>query len=43
MTIKLDSLSRIVIPKVIRKALGIESGDEIKLTLKDKMLIITKK
>lgn len=43
MIIKLDGHSRLVIPKLIRKALGIKPDGEIKLEFVDKKIIITKK
>lgn len=42
MIIKIDTAGRILIPKPIRKALGLESGTEIRIEIIDKKLIITK-
>ena len=40
--IKIDNLGRIVIPKTYRKALSIESHDELEITLSHKTISITK-
>lgn len=42
MIVELDINNRIVIPKLIREALGIENNGKVKLTLEDDKLIITK-
>lgn len=42
MIIKLKD-GRFVIPKLIRKALGIEADSEIKIELQDDKLIVTKR
>ena len=39
---KIDNLGRFVIPKSIRKALGIEQNDEISMYVEDNKLIISK-
>ena len=39
---KIDNLGRVVIPKSIRKALGIEQNDEISMYVEDNKLIISK-
>jgi bifunctional DNA-binding transcriptional regulator/antitoxin component of YhaV-PrlF toxin-antitoxin module len=42
MIIKLDGLSRMVIPKFVREVLGISPDGSIKLELEGKKLIMTK-
>ena len=39
---KIDNLGRIVIPKSIRDALGINHNDEISMTVENNKLIISK-
>lgn len=42
MIIKLDKLSRIVIPKAIRELIGVKPNEKLELRVEDKKLIITK-
>ena len=39
---KIDSLGRVVIPKSIRNALGINHNDEISMTVENNTLVISK-
>ena len=39
---KIDNLGRVVIPKSIRKALGIQQNEEITMYVEDNKLIISK-
>lgn len=38
---KLDDLGRLVVPKHIRKELGLKSGDEVNIELVDRNIIVT--
>lgn len=42
MIIKLDGVGRFVLPKIMRKALGLNPDSEIHIELKGKKIIITK-
>lgn len=42
MKIKLDGLGRFVLPKIMRKALGLNPDSEIQIKLEGKKIIITK-
>lgn len=37
----IDSLGRIVIPKEMRKEIGVENGDEVDISLNEKKIIIS--
>lgn len=42
MIINVDQAGRVLIPVLMRRMLGIEPGDEIKIEIKDKKIIIIK-
>lgn len=42
MLIQIDQSGRVTIPHQMRKYLGLEPGEEVKIEIKDKQIIITK-